>query len=79
MTSILVVVFNDAQVRAVLQGPDGVFAGAAPGSTAVIVSTIPTDTVLEMRAEGAAKGDRRRRLRRERWPRRFARRASSSA
>jgi 3-hydroxyisobutyrate dehydrogenase len=53
---ILVVVFNDAQVRAVLQGPDGVFAGTAPGSTAVIVSTIPTETVLEMRAEGAAKG-----------------------
>ena len=40
---VLVVVFNDAQVRAVLQGPDGVFAGAAAGSTAVIVSTIPTD------------------------------------
>lgn len=53
---VLVVVFDDAQVRAVLQGPEGVFAGAAPGSTAVIVSTIPTDTVLEMRAEGAAKG-----------------------
>ena len=53
---VLVVVFNDAQVRAVLQGPDGVFAGAAPGTTAVIVSTIPTDTVLEMRAEGAAGG-----------------------
>ena len=53
---VLVVVFNDAQVRAVLQGPDGVFAGAAPGTTAVIVSTIPTDTVLEMRAEGATKG-----------------------
>ncbi len=53
---VLVVVFNDAQVRAVLQGPDGVFAGAAPGTTAVIVSTIPTDTVLEMRAEGAANG-----------------------
>jgi 3-hydroxyisobutyrate dehydrogenase-like beta-hydroxyacid dehydrogenase len=53
---ILVVVFNDAQVRAVLQGPDGVFAGAAPGSTVVIVSTIPTETVLEMRAEGSARG-----------------------
>ncbi len=38
---ILVVVFNDAQVRAVLQGPDGVFAGAAPGSTAVIVEHHP--------------------------------------
>jgi 3-hydroxyisobutyrate dehydrogenase len=53
---ILVVVFNDAQVRAVLQGPDGVFAGAADGSTAVIVSTISTETVLAMRTEGAAKG-----------------------
>ena len=53
---VLVVVFNDAQVRAVLQGPDGVFAGAAAGTTAVIVSTIPTDTVLAMRAEGAAGG-----------------------
>ena len=38
------------------QGPDGVFAGAAPGTTAVIVSTIATDTVLEMRAEGAPDG-----------------------
>jgi 3-hydroxyisobutyrate dehydrogenase-like beta-hydroxyacid dehydrogenase len=53
---VLVVVFNDAQVRAVLQGPDGVFAGAASGTTAVVVSTIPTATVLEMRAEGATKG-----------------------
>jgi 3-hydroxyisobutyrate dehydrogenase len=53
---VLVVVFNDAQVRAVLQGPDGVFAGAAAGTTAVIVSTIPTDTVLEMRAEGSTRG-----------------------
>ena len=53
---VLVVVFDDAQVRAVLQGPDGVFAGAAAGTTAVIVSTIPTDTVREMRAEGATHG-----------------------
>jgi 3-hydroxyisobutyrate dehydrogenase len=53
---VLVVVFDDAQVRAVLQGPDGVFAGAATGTTAVIVSTIATDTVLEMRAEGAGRG-----------------------
>src|SRR5580692_11988939 len=52
---ILVVVFNDAQVRAVLQGPDGVFAGASAGSTVVIVSTISTETVLAMRAEGSSK------------------------
>jgi 3-hydroxyisobutyrate dehydrogenase-like beta-hydroxyacid dehydrogenase len=53
---IFVVVFNDAQVRAVLQGPEGVFAGAPGGSTVVIVSTIPSSTVLEMREEGAQGG-----------------------
>ena len=53
---VLVAVFNDAQVRAVLQGPDGVFAGAAPGTAVVIVSTIPSATVLELRAEGAPHG-----------------------
>ncbi len=53
---VFVVVFNDAQVRAVLQGTEGVFAGAPEGSTVVIVSTIPTGTVLEMREEGAGLG-----------------------
>ncbi|HVT41576.1 MAG TPA: NAD(P)-dependent oxidoreductase [Acidimicrobiales bacterium] len=53
---VLVVVFNDAQVRAVLQGPDGVFAGAAPGTVALIISTIPTASVLELRAAGADHG-----------------------
>ena len=53
---VLVAVFDDAQVRAVLQGPDGVFAGAAPGTAVVIVSTIPPATVLELRAEGAPHG-----------------------
>ncbi len=53
---VLVSVFNDAQVRAVLQGPEGVFAGAAPGTSVVIVSTIPSATVLELRAEAAPQG-----------------------
>jgi 3-hydroxyisobutyrate dehydrogenase len=53
---VLVVVFNDEQVRGVLGGADGAFAGAAPGSTVVIVSTIPTSTVLELRTEGARHG-----------------------
>lgn len=53
---VLVVVFSDAQVRAVLQGPDGVFAGARPGTVVVVVSTIPTASVLELRAAGAAHG-----------------------
>ena len=53
---VLVVVFNDAQVRAVLQGPDGVFAGATPGAVVVVISTIPTATLLELRAAGAEQG-----------------------
>jgi 3-hydroxyisobutyrate dehydrogenase-like beta-hydroxyacid dehydrogenase len=53
---VLVAVFNDEQVRLVLQGPGGVFAGAAPGTAVVIVSTIPSATVLELRAEGAPHG-----------------------
>ena len=53
---VLVAVFNDAQVRTVLQGPEGVFAGAAPTTAVVIVSTIPASTVLEMRAEGGRHG-----------------------
>jgi 3-hydroxyisobutyrate dehydrogenase-like beta-hydroxyacid dehydrogenase len=53
---VLVSVFNDQQVRAVLGGPDGVFAGAAPGTAVVILSTIPTSTVIDMRAEGAPHG-----------------------
>lgn len=48
---VLVAVFNDAQVRSVLQGPDGVFAGSKPGTSVVVVSTIPSATVLELRAE----------------------------
>jgi len=53
---VLVSVFNDAQVRAVLQGADGVFAGGAPGTAVVVVSTIPSATVLELRAEAAPHG-----------------------
>jgi len=53
---VLVAVFDDAQVRTVLGEPDGVFAGAAPGTVVVVVSTIPTTTVLELRAEGARHG-----------------------
>ncbi len=52
---VVVAVFDDAQVRAVLAGPDGVFAGAAPGTAVVVVSTISTTTVLELRAEGRAR------------------------
>ncbi len=53
---VLVAVINDAQVRSVLQGPDGVFAHAAPGTSVVIVSTIATSTVTELHAEGSTHG-----------------------
>ncbi len=53
---IMVAVLNDDQVRGVLRGDDGVFAGAAEGSTVVIVSTIATSTVEELHAEGAGHG-----------------------
>jgi 3-hydroxyisobutyrate dehydrogenase-like beta-hydroxyacid dehydrogenase len=53
---VLVAVLNDAQVRAVLEGDDGVFAGARPGTSVVIVSTISTETVERMRQAGAGRG-----------------------
>jgi 3-hydroxyisobutyrate dehydrogenase len=53
---IMVAVVNDAQVRGVLEGDDGVFAGARPGTTVVVVSTISTSTVRALHAEGAAHG-----------------------
>jgi 3-hydroxyisobutyrate dehydrogenase len=53
---VMVAVINDAQVRSVLQGPDGVFAHARPGTSVVIVSTIATATVTELHAEGSGHG-----------------------
>jgi 3-hydroxyisobutyrate dehydrogenase len=53
---VFVAVLNDAQVRTVLEGEDGVFAGAADGTTVVVVSTITTETVAEMRKAGATHG-----------------------
>jgi len=53
---VLVVVFDDAQVRAVLQGTDGVFAGASPGTAVVVISTVHRETVLELRDEGVRHG-----------------------
>lgn len=51
-----VMVRDDEQVREVLDGPDGVLAGAAPGSCVVVHSTIRPDTAHEL-AEAAAARD----------------------
>ena len=53
---VIVAVLDDAQVRAVLEGDDGVFAAGRDGSTVVVVSTISTPTVTHLRAAGAAHG-----------------------
>ena len=53
---VFIAVLNDAQVRTVLEGVEGVFAGAADGTIVVIVSTVTTDTVIAMREAGAAYG-----------------------
>jgi 3-hydroxyisobutyrate dehydrogenase len=48
-----VMVRDDEQVRAVLEGPDGVLAGAAPGTCVVLHSTIHPGTAEQL-AEAAA-------------------------
>jgi 3-hydroxyisobutyrate dehydrogenase-like beta-hydroxyacid dehydrogenase len=53
---VFVAVLNDAQVRTVLEGDDGAFAGAGDGTTVVVVSTISAETVREMRAAAATHG-----------------------
>jgi 3-hydroxyisobutyrate dehydrogenase-like beta-hydroxyacid dehydrogenase len=50
-----VCVFADDDVRAVLLGPDGVFAGMRPGGIVLIHSTISTEATLELAAAGKAR------------------------
>jgi 3-hydroxyisobutyrate dehydrogenase len=45
---ISVMVRDDAQVRTVLDGPDGVLAGAGPGTVVAVHSTVHPDTVGEL-------------------------------
>ena len=47
---------NDAQVHAVLSGPDGGLAAAGPETTIVVVSTISAPCVAAIGAEAAAAG-----------------------
>jgi 3-hydroxyisobutyrate dehydrogenase len=53
---IVVAVVNDAQVRAVLTGPDGALAAARPSASVIVVSTISPATVEEVAAEASAAG-----------------------
>lgn len=51
-----VCVRDDADVRSVLLGDDGLLAGAAPGAVIAIHSTVQPATVVEMGAAAAARG-----------------------
>ena len=53
---VLVVVVDDAQVRAALTGTDGVFAGAEPDTVAAICASVRPDTCRELAAAGAERG-----------------------
>lgn len=51
-----VCVRDDAEVRAVVAGDDGLLAGARPGTVIALHSTIPPRTVRELGATAAARG-----------------------
>jgi 3-hydroxyisobutyrate dehydrogenase-like beta-hydroxyacid dehydrogenase len=53
---LLVAVVNDAQVRSVIAGPDGILSAGIPGRTVVVLSTVPITTVAELAAEAEPHG-----------------------
>ncbi|WP_127781882.1 NAD(P)-dependent oxidoreductase [Rhodococcus sp. X156] len=53
---VCVTVVNDEQVRQVLTGPDGILAGAAPGTVVAVHSTISDATAVELAAVCAEAG-----------------------
>ncbi len=53
---VVVAVVDDAQVHAVLSGPDGALAAGGPATTFVVVSTITTECVHAVGAEASALG-----------------------
>ncbi len=54
--TVFVAVVNDEQVREVVGGPDGILAGAGPGCSVVILSTITTSTLVELAPGCASRG-----------------------
>jgi 3-hydroxyisobutyrate dehydrogenase-like beta-hydroxyacid dehydrogenase len=53
---VLVVVVDDAQVRAAVAGADGVLAGADRGTVVAVCASVRPDTCRELAAAGAAAG-----------------------
>lgn len=53
---IMIAVLNGEQIRAVLEGPEGILAAAHPGLSLVVLSTITIDELRELHAMAASKG-----------------------
>jgi 3-hydroxyisobutyrate dehydrogenase len=53
---LIVAVVNDAQVHAVLSGPEGALAAAGPGTSCIVVSTISAPCVAAIGAEATGVG-----------------------
>ncbi len=53
---ICIAVVNEAQMRSVISGPDGLFENARPGTTVIAHSTIPPETAKEFARLAEAKG-----------------------
>ncbi|WP_067664290.1 NAD(P)-dependent oxidoreductase [Nocardia miyunensis] len=51
-----IVVVNDAQVRSVISGPDGILSTARPGTVVAVHSTISDDTAVDLARECAERG-----------------------
>lgn len=54
--AVVVMVADDEQVDQAVNGPDGVLAGAAPGSVIIIASTVKPTTCRKVRDDAAARG-----------------------
>lgn len=53
---IMIAVLNGEQIRAVLEGPEGILAAARPGLILVVLSTITIDELKELHALAGSKG-----------------------
>jgi len=53
---VVVAVVDDAQVRSVVTGPDGLLSAGRPGVAVVLLSTVSRDTVVEVAAEADRHG-----------------------
>ncbi len=53
---VCVVVFDDAQARAVIGGPEGVLASLAPGAIVAVHTTVAIDTIRDLAGQAESRG-----------------------